>query len=91
MDPTSDFGANDWLIDEMRAQYEKDPGSVDSTWAAFFERENGAVGEAAPAPTPAAKHSPAPTPELPTTAHTTDTAKAPAAQPVPDTAHCALA
>ena len=86
MDPTSDFGANDWLIDEMRAQYEKDPGSVDSTWAAFFERENGAVGEAAPAPTPAAKHSPAPTPELPTTAHTTDTAKAPAAQPVPDTA-----
>ena len=31
-----DFGANDWLIEEMYEQYEADPSSVDATWADFF-------------------------------------------------------
>ena len=31
---TADFGANDWLIEELREQFQADPGSVDSSWAA---------------------------------------------------------
>ena len=31
-----DFGANDWLIEEMYERYEADPSSVDATWADFF-------------------------------------------------------
>ena len=30
------FGPNQWLVDELRAQFEKDPRSVDPTWAAYF-------------------------------------------------------
>ena len=32
-----DFGANDWLIEEMHAQYANDPDSVDESWRRFFE------------------------------------------------------
>ncbi|MDN6557057.1 MAG: hypothetical protein L0K74_11255, partial [Acidipropionibacterium acidipropionici] len=32
----SDFGANDWLIEEMRERFEADPGSVDPAWSTFF-------------------------------------------------------
>ena len=31
------FGANDWLIEEMHAQYANDPDSVDESWRRFFE------------------------------------------------------
>ena len=31
------FGANSWLIDEMREAWEKDPSSVDESWQAFFK------------------------------------------------------
>ena len=34
-----DFGANDWLIEEMRDQYQSDPNSVDPAWATFFRKE----------------------------------------------------
>ncbi len=33
---SSDFGANDWLIEEMFEQYKADPKSVDASWAAYF-------------------------------------------------------
>ena len=39
-----DFGANDWLLEEMYEQYSADPGSVDPSWAAYFEA-HGAPGE----------------------------------------------
>ena len=32
----ADFGANDWLLEEMYEQYSADPGSVDEVWAAYF-------------------------------------------------------
>ena len=32
----ADFGANEWLVEEMREAYQADPNSVDSQWAAFF-------------------------------------------------------
>ena len=37
-----DFGANDWLVEEMFEQYQKDPGSVDPSWKAYFDSRNGA-------------------------------------------------
>ncbi len=32
-----DFGANDWLVDEMYEQYLQDPNSVDPTWIEYFK------------------------------------------------------
>ena len=31
-----EFGANEWLVEEMHDRYQKDPNSVDPTWAAYF-------------------------------------------------------
>ncbi len=32
----TDFGANDWLLEEMYEQYRSDPNSVDAAWAQYF-------------------------------------------------------
>ncbi len=32
-----DFGANDWLVDEMYEQYLADPSSVDPAWVEYFK------------------------------------------------------
>jgi 2-oxoglutarate dehydrogenase E1 component len=32
----TDFGANEWLVDELYQQYQADPGSVDRAWWNFF-------------------------------------------------------
>lgn len=57
----SDFGANEWLVEEMRERYTTDPGSVDPTWVEYFKSNgvpgnNGSQTPAAPAPS-----APAPT------------------------------
>ena len=50
----NDFGANDWLLEEMYEQYAADPSSVDETWAAYFQTHgapgagNGQPEQAAP-------------------------------------------
>ena len=31
-----EFGANEWLIEEMYEKYLEDPGSVDETWREYF-------------------------------------------------------
>jgi multifunctional 2-oxoglutarate metabolism enzyme len=41
--PEADFGANDWLLEEMYEQYTADPSSVDATWAQYF-KSHGAPG-----------------------------------------------
>ncbi|MGD9797613.1 MAG: multifunctional oxoglutarate decarboxylase/oxoglutarate dehydrogenase thiamine pyrophosphate-binding subunit/dihydrolipoyllysine-residue succinyltransferase subunit [Acidimicrobiia bacterium] len=41
-----DFGANDWLVDEMRDRWTEDPGSVPESWQALFG------GPTAPTPVP---------------------------------------
>jgi multifunctional 2-oxoglutarate metabolism enzyme len=43
----SDFGANQWLVDELYQRYLADPGSVDQAWWSFFAdyRPNGAPGD----------------------------------------------
>ena len=38
---TSDFGANEWLVEEMRERYKADPSSVDASWADYFTNGSG--------------------------------------------------
>ena len=33
----ADFGANEWLVDELYEQYLKDKNAVDPAWWDFFE------------------------------------------------------
>ncbi len=62
-----DFGANAWLIDEMRESYERDPNSVDASWQEYFAKERGAkpaATAAQPTPTtPSAAAEPGPVPQ----------------------------
>src|SRR3984957_19816761 len=63
---SADFGANEWLVDELYQRYLDDPGSVDKAWWSFFAdyrpfRGSGngtgpqpALTEAAPAAAPPA-------------------------------------
>ncbi|MFT4265398.1 MAG: hypothetical protein QM572_18610, partial [Nocardioides sp.] len=78
-----EFGANEWLVEEMYEQYQKDPASVDAAWATFFKNgngtsngsSNGTTASTTPAAPPAAKPAPAaPAPAKPA-------AKAPAPTP----------
>ncbi len=77
-----EFGANDWLIEELREQYRTDPTSVEPAWAAYFAAEKpdapaAAAPPAAPTPTPSPVPA-APAPAAPA-AHI-----APAAEPAPE-------
>ncbi|MGY2875727.1 multifunctional 2-oxoglutarate metabolism enzyme [Marmoricola sp. URHA0025 HA25] len=52
--PLAAFGANEWLVDEMYEQYQKDPDSVDPAWWDFFKSyTNGAPPANAAAKSPA--------------------------------------
>lgn len=66
-----DFGANEWLVEEMFEQYQRDPASVDPSWRSFFDAQrsgqhasNGSNGtskqDAPEKPEPAAKAKPEP-------------------------------
>jgi multifunctional 2-oxoglutarate metabolism enzyme len=69
--PASQFGPNEWLIEEMYEQFLHDPSSVDSAWHEFFadyqpsqaasEKSTAAVGAAAPTTTTATATRPADT------------------------------
>ena len=43
----ADFGANEWLVDEMRERYQADPKSVDKEWAAYFTSQASSNGSSA--------------------------------------------
>jgi multifunctional 2-oxoglutarate metabolism enzyme len=95
--PEADFGANDWLLEEMYEQYTADPSSVDETWAEYFKSHgapssgdgNGGVAEKQePQPRraeepPASPDKPAPTAAAPAPA---PAQASPAAQPRPEPA-----
>ncbi len=46
---SADFGANDWLVEEMYERYQADPTSVEPSWIEFFKTYNPAAGTTAPA------------------------------------------
>ncbi|ONY51916.1 hypothetical protein A8F24_15510, partial [Burkholderia cenocepacia] len=47
-----DFGANEWLVEELFEQYSKDKNSVDAAWQEFFATyQPGSSNSSAPAST----------------------------------------
>ncbi|MFL6100135.1 MAG: multifunctional oxoglutarate decarboxylase/oxoglutarate dehydrogenase thiamine pyrophosphate-binding subunit/dihydrolipoyllysine-residue succinyltransferase subunit, partial [Actinomycetales bacterium] len=87
-DPLTDFGANEWLVDEMYDQYLKDKDSVDASWQTYFAArdgkpapQNGSTPPPQPsqAPEPPAPAAPSQSTEAPKTAVTPQ----PAAQAKP--------
>ncbi len=87
----ADFGANEWLVDELYEQYLKDKNSVDPAWWDFFEgyKPDGdadapANGSAAAAPRAATIAQPAaPAPASSTSAPVTSASSSASAAPVP--------
>src|SRR5712692_1340680 len=89
----ADFGANEWLVDELYQKYLADPGSVDRAWWSFFadyqpSLPNGTgpqpvlgVQAAAPAPPAAPPQSPQ-SPQSPRPPVTAAPPAAPAVAPV---------
>jgi 2-oxoglutarate dehydrogenase E1 component len=47
---TPDLGANDWLVEEMRERFNKDPQSVDPRWRDYFQQHPAANTPAPAAP-----------------------------------------
>ncbi len=65
-DPTTDFGANEWLVEEMYERYRQDPDSVDPAWWEFFQargQANGSAPSPAREPQPSAQPRPEAQPE----------------------------
>ncbi|MDT0200976.1 multifunctional oxoglutarate decarboxylase/oxoglutarate dehydrogenase thiamine pyrophosphate-binding subunit/dihydrolipoyllysine-residue succinyltransferase subunit [Nocardioides sp. AE5] len=80
--PLIDFGANEWLVDEMFEQYQQDPGSVGPEWAAYFKDQGGSNGAAAEAKAPA-QASPAPAKPAPAKAESNGAKAEAPAKPAP--------
>jgi len=59
---SADFGANDWLVEEMYERYQADPTSVEPSWIEFFKTYN--PGNAAATPS-APKAGTPPVPPVP--------------------------
>ncbi|QGU01735.1 2-oxoglutarate dehydrogenase E1/E2 component [Corynebacterium kalinowskii] len=53
MSSASNFGQNQWLVDEMFQQFQKDPQSVDPEWRELFEKQGAPSGTEATPATPA--------------------------------------
>ncbi|ATL70301.1 multifunctional oxoglutarate decarboxylase/oxoglutarate dehydrogenase thiamine pyrophosphate-binding subunit/dihydrolipoyllysine-residue succinyltransferase subunit [Nocardia terpenica] len=81
---TSQFGQNQWLVDEMYQKYKQDPSSVDESWHEFLAdytpETPGDTGNSTAAPTVSA--APATTAPAPAPTAPTRTAPAPAPAPV---------
>jgi multifunctional 2-oxoglutarate metabolism enzyme len=88
----ADFGANEWLVDELYQRYLADPGSVDRAWWSFFAdyrpTRPGMATPASPATAPAPASSPAtaasPATAVPATPEAAEAASVPVA-PAPAT------
>jgi len=79
-DDATDFGANDWLLEEMYEQFRANPDSVDAAWATYFAEHGG------PGAAPANGHEAAqPAPKTPTPARANGR-QTPDAQPTARTA-----
>jgi len=61
--PAEDFGANDWLVDEMYDAWLKDPASVDPSWIPTLNKYAAKL-ESGGSAAPSAPVNPAPTPAV---------------------------
>ena len=71
---STEFGPNQWLVDELYQQYLADPESVDPAWHGFFEDYRPSEGSGGPSAIPpppddvtAVHIEPAPAPTTPVT------------------------
>jgi 2-oxoglutarate dehydrogenase E1 component len=80
-----EFGANEWLVDELWTLYQKDPQLVEKSWWPLFESRAADAGVTLPAPTaaptPAVSMADDPSPVTSPIAKTTSIA--PKEQPIP--------
>ena len=74
----NEFGANEWLVAEMYAQYVENPDAVDKSWWPILERYKATQGTATTAPAVAAPAPAAATPAAPTPAAPTPATPTPA-------------
>lgn len=93
----ADFGANEWLVDELYEQYKKDRNAVDPAWWDFFEgyrpesagpaAERDAPSAPTPQPSASAPAAPAPArPAVPAPARPVEVGPSPVATAQPATA-----
>jgi len=85
-DDSVEFGANEWLVDELWGLYQKDPHLVEETWWPLFESRAAESGvPVTPVPTPATAPAPAfSDDQAPITAPVAKTTSiAPKVQPIP--------
>ncbi|MET4611558.1 2-oxoglutarate decarboxylase [Rhodococcus sp. PvR044] len=81
---TSQFGQNQWLVDEMYQRFQKDPASVDASWHEFLtDYTPDASGAGNGVSSPAVPAAPAPTNGTAAPAATNGTPPAPAAAAPP--------
>ena len=79
-----EFGANEWLVDELWALFQKDPELVDKAWWPLFEnRASDGVAPPAPASSASAPASPADDPSPMTAPIAKTTSVKPREQPIP--------
>ena len=80
---SADFGANDWLVEEMYERYQADPTSVEPSWIEFFKTyQPGAATSAPVASAPATSAPKGGTPPIPKAAQKVS-APAPVVQAAP--------
>jgi len=96
----TDFGANDWLLEEMYEQFQADPASVEPSWASYFadhgapgsvDTANGYTAPAANAASAPSTPAVAPTPAAPVAPPAPVAAAAPPAATPPAPAQAAAA
>src|SRR5947207_11663682 len=76
----ADFGANEWLVEELYQRYLSDPGSVDRAWWSFFADYQPSLPNGT-GPQPVINLKPAPAPSAPAPAQPSAPAQAPAPPP----------
>ena len=85
---SADFGANDWLVEEMYERYQADPTSVEPSWIEFFKTYQPGAATSTPVASAPATSTPATsapkggTPPIPKAAQKVS-APAPVAQATP--------
>jgi len=81
----TDFGANDWLLEEMYEQFQADPTSVEESWATYFA-VHGAPGSIASSTNGSAPSATTPSITAPARVDAAPATKAPAPTAPPPTA-----
>lgn len=77
---TSQFGQNQWLVDEMYQKFKNDPSSVDESWHEFLADYTPDASGESQAGQPSPAQAPAPAPAQAATTATVNSAPAPAPQ-----------